>query len=130
MATWETVKSYLASKYQVQLLDGDKLKLVFNLDQGRSQVVIVTWAGRTASLASWVDFHSPLGDLSDVDLAAAVTATEGYVGGGISTMAGLATLRVSVPLENLDRNEIEDPLELVCLAGDALEQKLTGQDTY
>lgn len=130
MATWEAVKSYLVSNYNVEPLDGGRLKLVFNLPDLRSQVVIVGWSGPSEQEASWVDFHSPIGDLDEVDVRRAVEISFEYVGGGISTIAGLATVRLSVPLQNLDRNEIDEPMQVVAVSADALERQLTGQDVY
>ncbi len=130
MATWDAVKSYVISNYDTQPLDGGKLKLIFNLPELRSQVVIVDWAGPTEQQATWVDFHSPIGALDEIDVRRAVELSPNYVGGGISTIAGLATVRISVPLENLDRNEIDEPMRVACLSADAIEHQLTGLDTY
>lgn len=130
MATWDSVKTYVISNYKTSELDGGELKIIFELADLRSQVVIVDWAGPSESEASWVDFHSPIGTLEEVDLRRAVELSSRYVGGAISTIAGLATVRISVPLTNLDRNEIDDPMRVACLSADALEKELTGKDTY
>ena len=130
MATFESVRNYLQNNYRTEDLQSGALKLIFDLDEGRSQVVIVGWGGESPEDATWCDFHSPIGDFADVNLRAAVEATPRWVAGGISSWGGVATLRVSVPLENLDRNEIEDPLRVVCLAGDQMERQLTGKDTF
>jgi hypothetical protein len=130
MATFEAACTYLRNNYAVQELENGALKLVFDLDDGRSQVVIVSWGGESRENATWCDFHSPIGDFDEINLRAAVEATAKWVSGGISTWGGVPTLRVSVPLENLDKNEIEDPLRLVCIAGDAMERQLTGRDAF
>ncbi|MGN0064926.1 MAG: hypothetical protein ACI379_11855 [Nocardioides sp.] len=131
MATWQSVRSYLTSHYRCDLVaDGAVVKLVFDLAELRSQLVFVTWSGPDEASARWVDFHSPVGAQGAVDLSRAVSHSAEYAAGGISTFGDLVTLRVSVPIENLDRNEIEEPLNLVCVAADAIEQAVTGQDTY
>lgn len=130
MATWVTVKDYLTSQYRCRPFDDDGLKLVFDIGEGRSQVVLVLPAGPSGQEPSWVDFHSPLGDLEGLDVVRAVRATHEWVAGGISALAGIATVRVSVPLENLDQNEIEEPMRVVCVAGDEMERRLTGVDIF
>lgn len=130
MATWETVKQYLKTNYTCETFGDDGLKLTFTLDEGRSQIILVDWAGEDADHATWVDFHSPIGELGTFNLARAVQRTRDFVVGGISSIGDVATLRASIPMENLDRNEIEQPLHLLLSIADQLEQELTGGDAF
>lgn len=130
MATWTAVKQYLASNYHCEPFGNDALKLTFQLDNDRSQLIIVDWAGADPQTATWVDFHTPIGRLGSVDLNAAVRRTRSFVVGGLSCVDDIVTLRASLPLQNLDRNEIEEPLHLLVSVGDTFEQALTGRDEF
>jgi len=130
MATWATVKDYLLANYKCSPYREDGLKLTFDVGGGRSQVIIVQWAGKSVEQAAWVDFHSPIGRLTRVDLRKGVMRTTDFVVGGISSLGDIATLRSSMPLENLDRNEIESPLHTLLGIADQLESELTGADDY
>lgn len=130
VATWANVKDYLVSTYQCEPFQTDGLKMTFNVDDDRSQVILVQWAGQDAETAAWVEFQTPIGPLGSIDLTAALVRTGSFVLGGLSIMDGIVTVRACMPLENLDRNEIEDPLHLLLSIGDTLERELTGQDVY
>ncbi len=132
MATWTTVKEYLVSNYNVTEIDAYTFKLVFTLPNGRSHVVIAEGARQGDEVEpSWLDFQAPIGDIGEIQLFPAIRlASQGMVG-GISLMGdSLVTLRGSVPLQNLDRNEIEQPMHLLCLQADRIEKALTGKDEY
>jgi hypothetical protein len=130
MASWNSVKAYLEQKYRVDQLDDQTLKLVFSLTGGRSQVILVAAAGPEGTEPTWLDFHSPIGGTLEVDLRAAVRSTIDFVCGGISMLGDTVTLRTTVPLENLDANEIEDPLHTLLGIADTLERRLTGADRF
>lgn len=130
MANWQSAKQYLLSNYKCSEVGTDALKLVFDLDDGRSQVVIVEPAGADAQSAAWLDFHSPIGDVSRIDLPKALARTNDFVLGGLSLRGDIVTLRATVPLENLDRNEIEEPLRMVTRVADKLEREFVGGDEY
>lgn len=130
MATWASVKQYLVSNYTCHEFGDDGLKLIFDLDGGRDQVIIVQWAGSDSGKAAWVDFHSPIGEFGQVDLAEAVRRTGSFVVGGLSSLGDIVTIRASMPLANLDRNEIDDPLNLLVLIADRIEKELTGKDAF
>lgn len=131
MASWDAVTSYLISNYKVELLDhGSLIKLSFSLKDKRFQTVFIQHHSDRDGNPNWLDFLSPIGELGEVNLTAAIKATDQYVAGGISLANDLVMLRVSVPMKNLDQNEIEQPLHLVCGMADDLEQSLTGKDVY
>ncbi len=130
MANWDTVKSFLVSNYKCEPFGDSGLKLVFNIRDGRSQVVLVDWAGKSEESARWVSFASPIGSVDEVNLKAAATMAASYVLGGITVESGIAFVRTSVPLENLDRNEIVQPMEVLVDVADTIELQLTGGDVF
>lgn len=130
MATWNTVKEYLISNYKCDPFLGDGLKLTFDLGGGRSQLIFVHWAGPNAHDAAWVDFQTPIGRLGSFSLEKALARTSDFVVGGLSLQEDIVTLRSCVPLENLDRNEIDDPMRLLLNIADQLEAELTERDEF
>lgn len=48
----------------------------------------------------------------------------------IAFLGDLITLKNSMPLANMDINELVRPMELVTLTADALRRTLTGADTF
>lgn len=129
VANWPTINQYLTSNYKTSAY-GDGPKLFFDLGDGRSLMILGQWAGQSAETAKWGDFQSPIGRIAEIDMARAIRMTEQYVLGGISIQGELATLRTSVPLENLDQNESEEPLDLLLSVADQLESELTGADVF
>ncbi len=129
MATWESAMRYILGKYEAELLDDGDIELKFALPDGRRQIVFVGWSGQDAANATWLDFSSPIAEIGTIPLERLLFATRTYVAGGLTSIGSRHVgLRVSVPLENLDRNEIDEPMKLVCLAADALEAEFTGGD--
>ena len=61
------------------------------------------------------------------DSASHATVTPGR---GLALVGNLVTFRHSLPLENLNINEIESPLALVTTTADQLERALTGGDRF
>lgn len=132
MATWSSVENYLFSNYRCEKLEGGAIKLIFDMtDTGRTQVVLVVPGGPDALNPSWMDMHSPIGDLGTFSIETALQETAKYVAGGLSLWAGsIVTVRNSIPLADLDANEIDEPMRVLCALGDLLESQLTGQDAY
>jgi hypothetical protein len=108
----------------------DILKLTFDVGGGRSQVLFVTWSGPSAEEARFLDLHSPIGRVEQLDLHAAVRRTSQFVIGGLSMLGEVVTLRHCAPLENLDRNEIDEPMHRLLGIADELEAELTGRDDF
>jgi translation elongation factor EF-4 len=127
MASWDDLRSYITSKYKVSSDTGDGLILLFHTVQDRSQAVGVKllgesgWAGIMTSVA-----HESQVDLRDL-LVRNNNMTVGSLGLGDD---GTVVLSHTFPLENLDANEFEEPLERLVMNGDKLELELTGQDRH
>ena len=131
MATWKELRSHISSNYK--LMDGTQeeiVSMVFDLE-GRSQLVFVGLEEHP-SWGQWAQISSMIGSLPQVDLKAACIAASKLGIGGIIVREGMdqVFLSHSIPLENVDINEFEDPLEILCMAADAMERKFTGKDEY
>lgn len=130
MATWNTLVEYVRRNYRVSDEKPNMVKMIFEVGDLRTQLVFL-WAQTLGDgTEPWVQIESPFGELDTVDVRAAVQAMSELVCGGIASMGTLVTVRHSVPLENLDINEFERPLNLVLTTADELERKFTGGDRF
>lgn len=129
MATWNDVTSYVRGKYKVSDEQPNMIKLVFEIENLRTQVVVL-WHITLDGDESWVQIESPFGEIGNINLAHALQQAANMVCGGIGLFGNLVTYRHAVPLANLNINELERPLALVTATADRLEQALTGGDQY
>lgn len=125
MADWEGLKSYIRANYKVADDSGSTLSLLFATTNGRSQIAVVSHLVNDLG-ESWVKLESPLGTFAEINLGAAIRATEGLLCGGIGSAGEYVTLSDSFPLVNLDVNEFESPLTKIVQTADRLEAQLTG----
>ncbi len=68
MATWAKVEKFIKQKYVVAEQDGKWLFLDFELDDGRTQRVMVTTTG------DLIQFLSPFASLAEVDITQVLSA--------------------------------------------------------
>ncbi|GAA1798735.1 hypothetical protein GCM10009682_20390 [Luedemannella flava] len=129
MATWNDVVSYVRANYKVSDEGPNKLKLVFETEDLRTQVVVL-WHLTLNNTEEWVQIESPFGELGNLNLAHALQQVADKVCGGIGLFGNMVTYRHAVPLDNLNINELERPLALVTTTADRLERELTGGDQF
>ena len=129
MATWQQLKEYIRSKYSVTEDSGDLLKLVFNTQYGRSQMVLVAHSVTGTDL-EFATIASPFATVGSVELNAVLREVSEYVVGGAAIYGDLLMVRHAVPLASLDADDFESPLHLVIGAADAIEAKFVGSDAY
>jgi len=131
MATWSDLKSYIHNNYKIADERDDMVKLIFETEGLRSQVVIIWRLTLAANGSEWIHIESPIGELGQIDLAAALRTVGNTVVGGLATAGDtLVTFRHSVPLSDLSISEFEQPLHLVIGTADRLEQQFTGGDKF
>ena len=130
MATWNDVVSYMRSNYKVSDEQPNMIKLVFDLGNLRTQVVVVWHITLNDGQEHWAQIESPFGELGTFNLAHALQQSADSVCGGIGLFGNLVTFRHAVPLADLSIGELERPLALVTTTADRLEQALTGGDAY
>jgi hypothetical protein len=131
MASWEQLRQYTRSTYQISEELPEAFTMVFEVRGGRTQLVFITHYTLMDDQEDWVVIESPFGEIGMVDLSAAVTAAGKIVCGGVGLYQGrYLVLRHAVPLENLDVNEFERPLRLITTSADILEAQLTGRDEF
>jgi hypothetical protein len=128
MATWLEVESYLTSNYVTEKLDLNCLKFVFELGDGRSQMIFVAGLGLDGPDDPVVFFASPFATTSMLSPQQVVDLMrESAI--GIGEWHECYVVKHLAPLENLDANELEWPLAYVTRMADMLEEKL-GIDVF
>ncbi len=127
--SWNDLVAYVNNNYKIADSGPDMVKLVFETGGMRSQVVIL-WHLTLPSGEEWVQIESPFGEFGQVDLGAALQRIGNTVCGGMALAGNLVTFRHSLPLDNLQINEFESPLQLVTTTADSLEQMFTGGDRF
>jgi hypothetical protein len=130
MATWASLATYVHSHYKVATENEGMMALDFDLGNARTQRVMLFKATLLDGLEEWVQIESAIGKANEVDISAAVDATENMTCGGIAKLGELITFRHSLPLADLQISEFERPLQLVTSTADQLEAKLTGADIF
>ncbi|MCP2166565.1 hypothetical protein [Goodfellowiella coeruleoviolacea] len=130
MATWRDLVAFVKSEYQVIKEEADEIRLLFEFDDERSQVIVLA-REVLDNRYEWVQIASPIGLVSRVDLAAFLAEVgRSTVAGGAAVMGEHLVIRHSLPLENLDINEFVDPLSLIAGSADLLEEQFFGRDDY
>jgi hypothetical protein len=85
---------------------------------------------KNAKIGEWAVVTSPIGKVSAAKLKEITQEAFELVCGGIVMLEDVVMISHSVPLENLDINELSVPLIAITLAGDLLEEKYTGKDFH
>jgi hypothetical protein len=140
VATWNDLVRYIRVRYEVIRDDQDEIRILYRfganendedrLAEGRTQVMILAREVLDKK-EDWVQLATPFARVADVDLAETLTEMGlTTVVGGAVIMGEWLVLRHSLPLRNLDYNELDDPLLLVADAADTLEQQFTGGDNF
>ena len=130
MTSWNDLVQYIRNNYPIADETHNMIKLIFETGGMRSQVVLI-WhltVGRGAE--EWIQIESPFGEIGQVDLAAALEMVRNTVCGGLSVVGNLVTFRHSIPLLNININEVEWPLGMVTNTADQFERALVGGDRY
>jgi hypothetical protein len=131
VATWSDLRAYVRSNYPVAEEGDDWMKIIFEVEDLRSQVVFLQRHALLEGDEEWLLIESPFGELGNVDLPRVLTEVGATVVGGLAVVNGhVLTVRHAVPLENLNINEFERPLALVTTTADRLERTFVGGDEY
>lgn len=125
MATWAKVENFIKQKYVVAEQDGKWLFLDFELDDGRTQRVMVTTTG------DLIQFLSPFASLAEVDITQVLSAMRAAaIPLGITGVDDLLLVTHSQLLDTADEEEIHLGIRLVTEVADLLEGQLSSQDRF
>lgn len=127
MATWQEVSTVLTSgiAFKGEMVNDSLVKTLLEIEGGRSQLVFVGHIGENVVMSSVVC------EIKEVNLAALFTGDIlNKVVYGLSSIGEHLVVRHVTPLENLNANELAQPLVALALFGDILESAITGKDKY
>jgi hypothetical protein len=130
MATWYDIVNYVRSHYKIADEDSNMVKLLFNTEGLRSQVVFLWRNALLDGEEDWLQIESPFAQLDSANLQQVLEEVGKVVCGGAALNGNYVTIRHAVPLANVDTNEFERPLILVTTTADRLEKQLIGGDAY
>ena len=122
MATQQEVLKFFEAKYNFELIDDNFLKILFEVDNGRSQVVFVSIR------ELFMTISSPFGDESNLNANLALKLAEESLF-GVKKFGELFALQHVLLIADLDESEIVNGLDLVASTADDLE-KSVGGDVY
>lgn len=127
VATWVDLVRFVDHTYKYELLSNELLKLVFNVSNLRSQVVFIEHAFND-SQSEWCKVSSPIGKLDPSQIVYAARRLGGMLLGGLTMEDDVVYVTTSMPLLNIDANEITDSIEGVVNIADKLESDILGTD--
>ena len=129
MATWEDLVKFIDRTYKHEVLGEGLLKLVFNVDNLRSQVVFVEHAHNDSG-ADWFKVTSPVGNLSPDQAYDAARRLSGMILGGIIVEEDIAMVATAMPLKDVDPHEVTDSIERITQIADSHEADILGSDDF
>jgi hypothetical protein len=127
MTTWIDVKRFVHANYKAEELNDSLLKFLFDTGNLRSQIIFMEYAQNDFG-GQWVKVNSPIGRVDEVDVVKAAEKIADMLVGGIIVSGDYVYVSNSMPLQNLDANEITEPLTRIVNIADALESELLGKD--
>jgi hypothetical protein len=130
MASWNSFVDYVRRNYKIAKEDRDGLVLVFELDDGRSQMVFLWRQVLMNGTEEWVQIESPCADVDNVSLQQLLKTLGNMVCGGAVIVGNQVHIRNCMLLADMDVAEFERPLQLVVSTADRLEQHFAGGDRY
>ncbi len=130
MASWNEMRSFINEEYKVKKDDGETITMVFDLGEGRSQLVLIGLSKNENTGEEWLQISSPIGKVEEVNVRRAAEMTFSYLCGGVVVAGDLVLMHHSAPLANLDTNEFKRPLSVIVNGADDIERQLVGGDKY
>jgi hypothetical protein len=128
MATQQAVIEFLNSNYNVEMLDGGLIKVVFKFEDGRTQMVLVGFTESKPAPALMIT-SSVFATTDDVSLKKALRASaDGPL--WVKLIGDLLAVTHAMPIADLDPSEIETGFSMVAVTADLLEQQLLGTDNF
>jgi hypothetical protein len=124
------VTEYVRSNYKIADEGPDRIKMVFEVGDLRTQVVFLWRQLLMDGKEEWLQIESPVGRVDGMDLRAVLEDVGAAVCGSAAIIDGFLFIRQAMPIANLDINEFERPLRLVTTTADMLEHKHVGGDEF
>lgn len=129
MASWRDLQGYVRHRFEVIEDNPRWLQVVVPTRSGRTQSVYI-WHRQPKRREDWVLLASPFALANQVDLKRTLTIAGQIAPAGVALVGKQLAIRHSLPLANMDPNELEDPMEIISEAADDLERALRETDYY
>jgi hypothetical protein len=130
MASWNGLVDYVRQNYKIAEETPGGIKLVFDVGNGRSQLVFLWRQQLMNDDEEWVQVESPCAEVGQVSLQRMLEELGKMVCGGAAIIGNHVVVRNSMLLADMDVAEFERPLQLVTGTADRLENQLFGGDRY
>jgi hypothetical protein len=129
MATWESLREYIHSRYQVMEEQPGVLRMLFNVGDGRTQNVLVS--GKSVGAFEYMVIWTPICHESQISARDALVRNANMPIGSLGLVPdGTIILRHSAPLKDLEPDEFDVPLQAITQGGDMLERELAVADRF
>ena len=122
MPTWAQLKEHVRSTYEVDEVNEDSLRLVFEYDDGRLQAVIISHY--EAMGRSWCDFSSACCRVDQLSPREALERSFTLAVGSLCLDGEVYVVRHTVQLDNFDLGDIAVPLQAVAGMANRVEKDL------
>jgi hypothetical protein len=130
VTSWAEVINYVRVRYEVLEETDSWLRFQLDTEEGRSQQVAVHHVPDVDG-AAWIEMSSPVGWADKIDLRRLLELAGTSIVGGAAVVDGVALLKHTAPLADLDvQEEFDRPLTLILARADAFERELTGTDHF
>ncbi len=126
MTTWTDVINFVRMRYEVLEESNSWLRFRLDTDGDRTQQVAV----HHVTAPELIEISSPVGWADKIDVERLHKIAEDSPVDGADVVDGVALLKHSVPLTDLDIYEFERHLTLVVTHADTFERELTGTDEF
>jgi hypothetical protein len=129
MASWDELRGFLKSNFNVVKDEGGGVTIEQKFTDGRSQLLFVRKA--TVGDALWADIASPVGNIPQGEMESVLAYLEQkVVCGGLVKCGDLHAIRHSMPIADLSADEIVDPLRALAASADSIEAAIFGSDKF
>lgn len=122
MATWAEIKNFIRQNYIVSAEEGNTLKLEFNVDANRSQLVFVMGLDTGDEYAT-VRFFSAFATKDDLSPTQFMEIAKDPIY-GVAEFGGLLGYMHNALMADIDASEISLPLNLITAVADETEKSL------
>lgn len=122
MATWSELKSFVKSNYKVAHESDGALMLGFNTVDDRSQVIMVIHVEQDFA-PDFVTFASTVAKVGSVPAEKVMAEARIF---GVGVFDDEYVVKDIVFLDDLDPSEVNSQFNLVAMAADLMEARLTG----
>jgi hypothetical protein len=128
VATWDTLCTYINSKYRIGDQQPDRVELRFQVDTSRTQLVAIL--RKEFNGEEWAELTTAVAQDGAIDPKTALEYNASLVVGALALVGDTFVLKFPLRLADLDPDELDVPLSILVQTGDMLEEKFTGKDVY